>query len=1543
MKRFQAIVALATSFVLMCFSAGLRAEDIDIYVSNDATVGVPNVLFVIDNAADFSSNDPNMNCTFPDGTVPTMQNTAGGVEQCGLIAVLNGLKVSSVNIGIMMGNTNGFATDTRAATDAAYHEVCTGSYGGCLLRKLTLMDAAGKASMTSFIKAWVTSAQNSATEINVKSATGRTANMMQEAWAYFNGKVGMSTKNYGTSILANGCQKNFIIFIGNSANAASGPADGGAESPYDGANALTSTQVGATTTQKAKITSSVTFTSSTCGATTRTAGSQASDWSSNWADEWARLLYQNDGGASGNFGKQNVITYTIGVVDELKNCSSDYPALLSSMARYGGGKFFKATSAADLKSALDTILNEVQAVDSVFSSASLPVSVNAQGTYLNQIYLGMFRPDNRGTPRWMGNLKQYRLARIGGDLVLADSTTDSTGQPNPAISTAGTGFLSPSAVSYWTYKDTTVAPDSLGGMFVQEPKGTPESGYDRPDGEVVEKGGSAQQLRKTNLTSTFTGASNTTANPRRVYTYCPSGTSCNSDLTDATNDFATTNSAITTSAFGSSTTVKISSIVRTGTTALVTTSGAHGFTTGNKVTISNATPTDYNVTQNVTVNSSTTFTITGLGDFPTTPTQGTYFITTGGTPVSISSITRTTNASGGGATETVTVTTSAPHGFTTSSNVVVGGASPSNYNFTGNPLTASGSTFTYNVSITPTTPAANTYAMALSASAYASQSNVSLTNPSQANITATTNTAHNLHVGQSITFSNSGNNKYDGTYTVTSVTTATSFAATMTSNGSNSLKNQGNTTGTLSVDTSGQAITSLTRAGTTTSTTATATGLPTNFFGSNVNDTATITVTKSSGNAANESAYLVSNVTATCQNSGCTTVTFPITVTPASTVTLTNATASLQGSKSASVAAGAITRSGATATISGVGSTFSSGDVVNITATGTSYADETAYLGTWTLTCSGSSCKFGDVAQTPSTPAAGAYMQAFSPDVGPERDSVIKWVRGADNFGDELGPCFGVASGCAVTARPSIHGDVLHSRPLVVNYGGTSGIVVFYGSNDGIFHAVNGNQTGDISGAAPGGELWGFVMKEHYPYLNRLRVNSPELKFPTTTLTTATAKDYFVDGPTGAFQKLNADGSINKAYIYLTMRRGGRFIYALDVTSPAAPKLLWKIDSSVDGFAELGQTWSRPRFTLLQSSTYKTTPVLIFGGGYDAAEDSEPPGTDAQGRGIFIVNAETGALIWSATPTCTTSATCLQVPNMKYAIPADITFVDRDNDGYTDKLYFGDLGGNVWRADVSATNSTSWTVTRVAALGCDTGACSPGTTPRKFFFPPAVLSVGASGATGSYDAVSIVSGDREHPLKNDATGSAYNTSDKFFMIKDQTTTVTPSSFITTDVAMMPTATGLFNATSTTWDGSVNGFYITFAAGEKGVNAPLALNGNIFFSTNQPKTPEATCEANLGTARAYAVSPFTSESSKNTLAGGGLPPSPVAGLVEVTTVGANNQSTTTEEKFCIGCGLATPPGSNSQGPSTCSGNAALQNCTPLTNVTGNLRRTYWYKK
>ena len=100
-----------------------------------------------------------------------------------------------------------------------------------------------------------------------------------------------------------------------------------------------------------------------------------------------------------------------------------------------------------------------------------------------------------------------------------------------------------------------------------------------------------------------------------------------------------------------------------------------------------------------------------------------------------------------------------------------------------------------------------------------------------------------------------------------------------------------------------------------------------------------------------------------------------------------------------------------------------------------------------------------------------------------------------------------------------MHGDVLHSRPAVVDYGGSIGTVVFYGANDGMLHAVDGNRTG----ATPGQELWAFVPSEVFGRFKRLRDNLPEIKFPVTPpAATTLPRDYFVDGSVTVYQKLDS-------------------------------------------------------------------------------------------------------------------------------------------------------------------------------------------------------------------------------------------------------------------------------------------------------------------------------------------------------------------------------------------------------------------------------------
>ncbi len=148
--------------------------------------------------------------------------------------------------------------------------------------------------------------------------------------------------------------------------------------------------------------------------------------------------------------------------------------------------------------ALNTIVTKILAVNSVFASVALPVSVNQRGSYLNQVYLGVFRPDAERAPNWVGNLKQYQL-EVQDDARRGCTWRMRAAPPQPA---AAGNFISPTAMSFWTTVEFLVVgyyPNSqgLGGVS------------DAPDGDLVEKGGVAQKLRETYATSQAT---------RNVYT-----------------------------------------------------------------------------------------------------------------------------------------------------------------------------------------------------------------------------------------------------------------------------------------------------------------------------------------------------------------------------------------------------------------------------------------------------------------------------------------------------------------------------------------------------------------------------------------------------------------------------------------------------------------------------------------------------------------------------------------------------------------------------------------------------------------------------------------------------------------------------------------------------------------------------------------------------------------------------------------------------------------------------------------------------------------
>jgi len=520
-----------------------------------------------------------------------------------------------------------------------------------------------------------------------------------------------------------------------------------------------------------------------------------------------------------------------------------------------------------------------------------------------------------------------------------------------------------------------------------------------------------------------------------------------------------------------------------------------------------------------------------------------------------------------------------------------------------------------------------------------------------------------------------------------------------------------------------------------------------------------------------------------------------------------------------------------------------------------------------------------------------------------ELNTLIQWASGLDTDDENNNGI--TATTNPAEMRPSIHGDVVHSRPVAINFGTdvSPEVVVFYGGNDGVFRAINGNRSTSINTVTPtavtppGGELWAFLPPEFYGSIKRLHDDTTQISFPNlpaNTSPTPLPKPYGIDGAITAYK----DSS--HTWIYAAMRRGGRALYAFNVdpTNPSAITLKWKlgcpnnfpVSGTVDdtgcttGFAGVGQTWSSAKTLFAPGYGSGTSPLIIMGGGYDTCEDASPNTCTSSSKGheIYVLDADTGSL----------QATL----GTDRSVIADVVVVPDSSTGLAKYAYAVDLGGNIYRVDIGMNSPANWAITKIASLGCDTTAsCS---NNRKFMFAPDIVS-----DNGAYDLL-LGSGDREKPL------STSGASNYFFMVKDKPTDSTwlstESSNCSSSVLCLASLVAITSSTPTTATLTAKkGWYLALNTNEQVVTSAITIFGVVTFSTHQP-TPArvGVCTSNLGTARVYNIS-YANAASENGTSQRydvlppniGLPPSPVAGMVTLDN-GVN-------VPFCIGCSKTSP--------------------------------------
>ena len=467
----------------------------------------------------------------------------------------------------------------------------------------------------------------------------------------------------------------------------------------------------------------------------------------------------------------------------------------------------------------------------------------------------------------------------------------------------------------------------------------------------------------------------------------------------------------------------------------------------------------------------------------------------------------------------------------------------------------------------------------------------------------------------------------------------------------------------------------------------------------------------------------------------------------------------------------------------------------------------------------------------------------------PTRDDLINWLRGAD-VSDADG------DGITTDARLSM-GDPMNGRPATVIYGGTVATpdpndgVVFAVTNEGYLHAID---------AVSGAELWAFVPSQLLTRARDLFVNEP-----------VDEREYGLDGNIRVVRnEVNENGVLEPLLgetvrIYFGMRRGGSEYYGLDVTNRNAPVRLFKVGPNEAGTKRLpgaGQSWSTPslaKVNIIGASQNTLQQVLVFGGGYDTIQDTGAYALDGEGNQIFMVDAESGDLLWYAGPQADTGAD-LRHPTMLHSIPGDVRIFDLTGDGFADRMYAADMGGRVWRFDVHNGQTRANLVTGgvFASLGNAHLGTHPNSTTRRFYSAPDVAFLSDGGRT--WLNVALGSGYRGHPLNVETEDRFYSLRDHMPFARltqaqyDAATVITEADVNLIDITDDITPTIPPGATGWRLD-------LRSPAGEKSLSEARTIQSMIQFTTYEPNLDEddpvdGACAPNKGINRLYTISAYT---------------------------------------------------------------------------------------
>jgi type IV pilus assembly protein PilY1 len=472
-----------------------------------------------------------------------------------------------------------------------------------------------------------------------------------------------------------------------------------------------------------------------------------------------------------------------------------------------------------------------------------------------------------------------------------------------------------------------------------------------------------------------------------------------------------------------------------------------------------------------------------------------------------------------------------------------------------------------------------------------------------------------------------------------------------------------------------------------------------------------------------------------------------------------------------------------------------------------------------------------------------------------EKNRVINFLRGTPDTNDED------SDGNTTEDRPWKLGDIFHSTPVLVSppFRASSDAsyntfksaqasrtsVLIAGANDGMLHAFK---------ESDGAELWGFIPSHVLDDLNDMTAHHG-------------THEYTVDSsPIAADVKI---GGSWKTIVVFGQRRGGNNYYALDITDTTNPLYLWSFTD-----ARLGETWSEPAIGKIKMSDGTDKWVAFVGGGFDSTFANYDSG-NVVSEAFFVIDLSNGAKLWEFSAPVANSADAAQ---MNFSLPASPTAVDLNGDGYIDRVYIADVGGQMWKFDMSKaaslvsgkvkncsslTDTDCWMGKRLfAAASSQTNPPAAGQYyPAQGMYSPPTLAYDANSNLWLF----IGSGDRYHPNST--------ASNRFYGIKENTTMANGSTLTESSLTNLGSGTGTIS----------QGWYVPLNSNEKILASADVFNSIVLFTSFTPATA-AVCGGGGGDAKLYAINMTTGDAALN-LTTGAVAVAGTAALTMAKTIGS----------------------------------------------------------